>query len=143
LTLLLDRASAKRAEGTSIDFVDTPQGPAFKIENPNEPARVRPLMPTELKAKVDAGDAFEQFDVRTEQERNIARIEGARLLDKEAQQFIMSLPKATVLVFHCHHGSRSQQAAEFFCSHGFGKVYNLEGGIDAWSEEIDSNVPRY
>ena len=55
----------------------------------------------------------------------------------------MRLSKDTPLVFYCHHGPRSQQAADFFCSHGFRNVYNLDGGIDAWSAEVDPSVPRY
>ena len=143
LTLLLDRASAKRAQGVTVDFIDAPEGAAFKIDNPNEPPRVRPITATELKQRFETGEPLELFDVRTPRERDIARIEGGRLLDADAQKHIMGLPKDTVLVFYCHHGSRSQQAAEFFCSHGFSRVYNLEGGIDAWSESVDSDVPRY
>ena len=48
-----------------------------------------------------------------------------------------------MLVFHCHHGGRSQRAAEYFRDQGFRNVHNLVGGIDAWSQEIDSSVPRY
>jgi monothiol glutaredoxin len=56
---------------------------------------------------------------------------------------IESLPRDTPLVLHCHHGGRSQQAAEQFVSLGFSQVWNVVGGIDAWSQEIDSDVPRY
>jgi monothiol glutaredoxin len=142
ITLLIDRGSAKRAAGVEIDFVDSPSGKAFKINNPNEPPKVRALDVKQLKAKLDAG-AVELFDVRTPREREIARIEGARLLDRTAQDHIMQLPKDTALYFHCHHGGRSQQAAEFFINQGFKEVYNVEGGIDAWSRDVDSDVPRY
>lgn len=142
ITLLVSRGSAKRAEGAHIDFVDSPNGKAFKITNPNEPPKVRPLSVGQLKAKLDAG-AIELFDVRTPREREIAQLRGAVLLDRAAQDHIMKLPKETPLYFHCHHGGRSQQAAEFFLSQGFKEVYNVEGGIDAWSREVDSDVPRY
>ena len=46
-------------------------------------------------------------------------------------------------VFHCHHGPRSQQAAEHFAALGFTNVHNVVGGIDAWSNEIDPSVPKY
>ena len=52
-------------------------------------------------------------------------------------------PRDTRLVLHCHHGGRSQQAAEQFVALGFTRVYNVVGGIDAWSQEIDPEVPRY
>jgi monothiol glutaredoxin len=48
-----------------------------------------------------------------------------------------------MLVLHCHHGGRSQAAAEHFRSRGFTNVHNLVGGIDAWSTDVDPSVPRY
>ena len=44
---------------------------------------------------------------------------------------------------HCHHGVRSRAAAERLLAAGFTNVFNLEGGIDAWSTTVDANVPRY
>jgi monothiol glutaredoxin len=143
LTLLLDRASARRAAGLSIDYVEGADGPAFKLENPNEPPRVKSLSVKELRAKMLAESALQLFDVRAQKERDQASIAGSRLLDREAQQHIMTLDKSTPLYFHCHHGQRSQQAAAFFLSHGFSNVYNVTGGIDAWSVEVDPSVPRY
>ena len=143
VTLLFDRSSARRASGLSIDYIDGPDGPAFKLENPNEPPRVKSLSVQELHAKMQADAGLLLFDVRSEKERGQAMIAGSRLLDREAQQHIQTLDKATPLYFHCHHGQRSQQAAAFFLSHGFANVFNVNGGIDAWSIEVDSSVPRY
>jgi monothiol glutaredoxin len=143
LTILVGRSSAARAEGVSIDYIDTPSGPAFKIENPNEPPHVRSLSATELKEKLDAGEKLELIDVRTPEEREIASIEGARLLDDALLQELSRVDKDTTLVFHCHHGGRSQHAAEQFVAQGFRSVYNLTGGIDSWSLDIDPDVPRY
>lgn len=142
ISFVFDRMSAKRADGVTIDYVKTPQGPAFKIDNPNEPPKVRQVSVQELKQAIDKGPV-ELFDVRTVQETEIARIEGARLLDADAQAHISGLSKDTPLYFHCHHGGRSQAAAQHFLSQGFEKVYNVAGGIEAWSLEVDSNVPRY
>src|SRR5262245_15942444 len=143
LHLLLDRASARRAGGLSIDYVQGPDGPAFKLENPNEPPRVKSLSVKELRAKMQADSALQLFDVRSQQERDKAQIAGSRLLDRAAQQYILTLDKATPLYFYCHHGQRSQQAAAFFLSHGFSSVFNLAGGIDGWSVDVDPQVPRY
>jgi monothiol glutaredoxin len=143
LTLLFDRASARRASGLSIDYVEGADGPAFKLENPNEPPRVKSLSVKELQAKMQADSGLQLFDVRAEKEREQAAIKGSRLLDRETQQYIMTLDKATPLYFHCHHGQRSQQAAAFFLSHGFANVFNVSGGIDAWSVDVDPSVPRY
>jgi monothiol glutaredoxin len=142
LVLLLDPGSAGRAEGVTIDFVDSSDGPAFKINNPNEPAKVRQISVSRLK-EVLASGPIELFDVRTPSERETVKLSAAKLLDRAAQDHIMQLPKTTPLYFHCHHGGRSQQAAQFFVSQGFKEVYNVEGGIDAWARDIDPTLPRY
>jgi rhodanese-related sulfurtransferase len=48
-----------------------------------------------------------------------------------------------VTVCFCHHGMRSLQVALFLEQRGFGAVFNLQGGIDAWSAQVDPAVPRY
>jgi monothiol glutaredoxin len=141
ITVLIDRPSGARADGVSIDY-DT-AGSGFKIDNPNESPKVRQLSPGALKAMIDAGETFEFFDVRTPTERELASIPGTRLLDDDAVKHIEGLDKDVPLVFHCHHGGRSQAAAERFLRQGFNRVYNLAGGIDAWSAHVDSRVPRY
>jgi monothiol glutaredoxin len=143
IPVCLSRASARRADGLSIDFIDGPKGAGFKITSPHEPPKVKQLTPKELKAMMDRGDSFELFDVRTPRERAIAALPNATLLDAEGQEKLTKLPPDTTIVFHCHHGGRSQSAAEHFLSRGFTKVYNLAGGIDAWSQSVDSAVPRY
>ncbi len=145
ITLQIDPLSATRANGLSIDAEDTGDGPGFKIDNPNAPAapEVQAMSVTELKALMDSGNPFELFDVRTPEERATAAIDGAQLLDGAGQAILEGLDRATTIVFHCHHGGRSQQAAEHFAAQGFSNVWNLTGGIDAWSREVDPSVPRY
>jgi monothiol glutaredoxin len=143
VTVLFDKNSAKKANGMSIAWVETADGGAFKIENPNEPARVKPLTVTELKTWMDEGKKHEIFDVRGDDERRLASLAKARPLDGDAEKVILGLDKETPLVFICHHGSRSRNAAERFLREGFKNVHNLEGGIDAWSQKIDPKVPRY
>lgn len=143
LTVQLDRASAGRAEGVVIDFVEGPEGAGFKIDNPNKPATVRQIDAKALKALLDAGTVKQLWDVRTDKERAIASIAGARLLDDAGMAELEALPKTTPLAFHCHSGRRSLAAAEHFLKAGFSTVYNLAGGIDAWSREVDATVPRY
>jgi rhodanese-related sulfurtransferase len=104
---------------------------------------IRQLTAPELKAMIDAGAPFELVDVRTEWERDRARIEGARLLDRAYHDALMALDRETPLVFQCHHGIRSQGAAEYFEQAGFKNLFNLAGGIDAWSAIVDPSVPRY
>lgn len=143
LRILIDRSSARRADGVTIDFVEGSEGAGFKIDNLSEPPRVKSLSAKKLKEMLDQGEQLELFDVRTDAERDIARIEGARHLDAEGQRYLLSLPTDTPLVFHCHHGVRSRAAAERFLAQGYRNVYNLEGGIDAWSHAVDPSVPRY
>jgi monothiol glutaredoxin len=141
ITVLVDRMSAKRADGITIDFSDE-QGGGFKIDNPNEPPRVKPLAPSELKAMLERGESLELIDVRTEEEHATAKLEGGELLESAAKR-LAELDRDTTLVFYCHHGMRSAQAAQRYIEEGFKKVYNLTGGIDRWSQEVDPSVPRY
>jgi monothiol glutaredoxin len=143
ITVLMDALTAERADGVSIDLVEGPSGSGFKIDNPNVPNQVKQIDAKALKGMLDADGALRLFDVRTPEERAMAKIDGARLLDKEVAAEIEKLPKDTLLVFHCHHGGRSQAAAEHFRDHGFTNTHNLIGGIDAWSIEVDPSVPRY
>ena len=142
ITLQLDPTSATRAEGVTVDFVEGEGGGGFKIDNPNRPAAVREIQPKALKALLDQGD-LKLYDVRTEKERAAAKIEAGALLDDAAMSAIEDLPKTTPIAFFCHHGGRSRAAAEHFLKLGFTNVYNLAGGIDAWSRDVDPKVPRY
>jgi monothiol glutaredoxin len=143
ITLQLDRASAQRAGGTVVDFVETADGGGFKIDNPNRPAQVKQIGPKELKALLDAGKVKAIYDVRTDKERAVARIGDAPMLDDKVMADIEQLPKDTPIAFFCHRGGRSNAAAQHFLKLGFSSVYNLAGGIDAWSAEVDPSVPRY
>lgn len=144
ITLLLDPLSAQRAEGLSIDLLSGQEGSGFEIEHPNAPPRVKQISAAELKVMMDRAVPFELVDVRTEEERTIAKIKGSRLLNEEGHAYLLTLDRNTTVVFHCHHGIRSQAAAEYFLREaGFRNLYNVRGGIDAWSEIVDPSVPRY
>ncbi len=98
----------------------------------------------ELAERMRSERPFVLLDVREPFEFEMARIEGAHLiplgelparwreLDREKEIFVL-----------CHSGLRSERAAEFLRGSGFARVANVAGGIDAWSEEIDPDVPRY
>src|SRR6188768_858921 len=81
LTLQLDRASAARANGVSIDFVESGGEAGFKIENPNRPAMVKNVDAKMFKSLLDAGTIKHVYDVRTEKERGVAKLESSKLLD--------------------------------------------------------------
>lgn len=143
LVVLVDRSSARRANGVSIEFIEGPEGGGFKIDNPNEPPRVKVITAPKLKEMLDGDPNLILIDVRTEREREIASIASARSLDQDELSRLEALPKNTPIAFLCHRGVRSRSAAEHFVEKGFSKIYNVEGGIDAWSVKVDPTVPRY
>ena len=84
------------------------------------------------------------LDVREPHEYEIARIEGAKLIPlSQLPDRLGDLDGHREIVTHCHHGARSLKALEILKAAGFSKVRSLRGGIDAWSVNVDSNVPRY
>ncbi len=102
------------------------------------------LDPSEVKARLDAGDDFVLLDVRERQEFEFNRLPGAVFQPlSRIHAWVDSLDKEKNYVVYCHHGMRSHQACVFMARNGFTKVANLSGGIDAWSEEVDPSVPVY
>ena len=142
LSIFVAKGATSRADGMSIDFIEGPRGAAFKIDNPNEPPRVKRIGPGDLKKLLDEGKVT-LYDVRPDAERARASIAAARKLDAKGQEELLALPKDAPIAFHCHHGVRSRSAAEALLREGFTNVYNLEGGIEAWSNDVDPTVPRY
>lgn len=143
VVLLLDATSARRAEGLRVDFVDAKGGGGFVLDNPNEPPRVRSLSVEQLAAMRERGDAFVLLDVRTPPELRTASIAFARPLDDAGRALLDDLEPDTRVIFVCHHGVRSRAAAEHALRMGLRNVWNLEGGIDAWSQRVDPSVPQY
>jgi len=98
----------------------------------------------ELKRRMDAIEDFELIDVREPFEFEIARINGAKLIPLgEIAERADELQREQPVVVHCHSGRRSAQAVRLLQQRGFANVYNLEGGIGAWSDLIDPSVPKY
>ena len=97
----------------------------------------------DLKALRDAKKPHLLLDVREPDEHEICRIEGATLIPlNQLPGRVPELPRDATIIVHCHHGGRSAQAAAFLISKGY-VAKNLSGGIHAWSEQIDPQVPRY
>ena len=83
-------------------------------------------------------------DVWERWEYDIAQITGSRLIPLgELEERLTELPREGILVIQCHSGGRSEQGARLLQEAGFANVYNLEGGIEAWSRDVDPTVPRY
>ena len=103
----------------------------------------RNLSVADADAQTRAG-AITLIDVRPPEERAIAAVPvDYSGLENGGLERLLALPKDTPLAFLCHHGGRSAQAAIYFAQQGFGDLYNVVGGIDAWSLQVDESVPRY
>ena len=113
------------------------------VTHRDDPPQVRQISAPELKTMLESETPPLLIDVRTAQEWAIARIPGARLLNEETLAWLVGQERDTPVVFGCHHGIRSQAAAEYFLQQGFRRVHNLAGVIDAWSQLVDPAVPRY
>ena len=84
------------------------------------------------------------LDIRTREEYEAARIEGATLFTQEIMnEMLARWPRADLLVIYDHLGTKSMDAAAYFLGHGFTSVRALRGGVDAWAHEVDPKVRRY
>lgn len=139
----VDVISAPRANGIEIDWIEDMRGAGLAIRNPNAPPAVLSLTVEALQQRLRDGD-IRVLDIRPAADRALAPFPGAHeVLDEDSLPHLAALPKDTSLAFLCHHGNSSQQAAEHFRGLGFRRLFNVEGGIDAWSQRIDPSVARY
>lgn len=105
---------------------------------------VKHITVTELKSRLATDEDLFLLDVREPVEYQHARIENSILIPlNQVPQRLQEIAYDKDIVAICHHGMRSLQAANFLTQVGFKNVSNLIGGIDAWSLECDSSVPRY
>lgn len=143
IRLHLDLASAPRARGIRIDWVEDVRGAGLAIHNPNAPPAVKAMTVQQLHDQIIAG-TIDVVDVRPAHARALAPFPHPHeVLDEDSAGRLAELPKDLPIAFLCHHGNSSRQAAEHFRNLGFHDLYNVEGGIDAWSSDIDPSVPRY
>jgi adenylyltransferase/sulfurtransferase len=113
-----------------------------------EPEQAADGVPTitvgELDARRRRQEDFDLIDVREPHEWEIGRIEGARLAPLSTfAEALRTFDSARDLVVYCRSGVRSAKAVRQLQEAGFRRVWNLEGGILRWAEEIDPTVPRY
>jgi adenylyltransferase/sulfurtransferase len=97
----------------------------------------------EFKQRVDAGEDVFLLDVREPYEYQIAQIGGTLIPQNDVPQRLAEIPRDREIVVQCRSGARSQRIAEFLKQSGYSKVFNLAGGILAWSDEIDPKVQKY
>ena len=138
-----DLASARRADGITIDWVDDIRGKGLAIDNPNAPKSVQSLSPKEADTRVRDGSLL-LVDVRPADERAIAAVAiPFKTFDGNGRAELETLPKDTAIAFLCRSGGRSQQAAEEFAALGFKETYNVVGGINAWADDVDASITKY
>ena len=105
-------------------------------------------MPIAQRSAADVAEALEAgelrvLDVRTARERDYVSVDGSEALDQAVLDDLLEGPRDVPLAFLCHHGVRSQQAAQWFAAQGFTELTNVVGGIEAWAVEVDPRLPRY
>jgi len=121
-------------------FCGIPQAQAEEEAEPPVPE----ISVEELKARQDSGSPFVLLDVREPFEYDIARIPGSKLIPLgELPSRMSELDTADEIVIHCKSGVRSAKALRQLQKAGFGKLYNVEGGILAWADRVDSTVAKY
>jgi len=97
-----------------------------------------------VQQRQENGDKFLLLDVREPNEFAFAHIQGSLHIPlRQLPDRAVELDKEQDIVVLCHHGMRSQQACLFLEQYGFNRLFNLKGGIDAWSLSCDPSIPRY
>lgn len=98
----------------------------------------------ELKQLIDEGADFQLIDVREPNEFEFANINGELIPMGSVPENVDKFSKDKQVIVQCRSGKRSSDVIRFLeQNHGFDNLYNLAGGILAWSDEIDSSVPKY
>ncbi len=101
------------------------------------------ISPREL-AALQKEKSVKLLDIRTREEWDAVRINGAVRMSQETMQEILGKwPREQLMVIYDHSGKQSLDAAAYFQGQGFKNVRCLRGGIDAWAQEIDPKLPRY
>ncbi len=98
---------------------------------------------SELKKLKDSQADFQLIDVREEHELEICEIGGIHIAMSEVMENLDKISKDKQVIIHCRSGARSGAICQALEANGFSNVYNLKGGIIAWSAEIDPSITKY
>lgn len=113
------------------------------VTNQSE-AMVKEITVSELKAMIDAKEDFQLIDVREQHEYDIANLDGLLIPLGNIPDATEKIDKDKKVVIHCRSGARSAQAVQYLQQKlGIDNLYNLKGGILAWSDQIDPSIPKY
>ena len=118
--------------------------PDMGITPPPPPSEVNEISSEEASAILKQNPEIPLLDVRTPEERDSACIENSVLLDQNlVEEILDSWDRNKKIIFICHVGQRSRQAAQYFTSQGFQQIYNISDGIKGWSNSVDYSIPQY
>jgi len=121
----------------------TPEPKAASVNGTPVQNGIPQITAVELKKRLDNHDDIFVLDVREPHEYQIANL-GAKLIPlNDLPARAGELDKDAEIIVHCKSGGRSQKASEFLAQNGFKKVWNLAGGITAWSTDVDPKIPKY
>ncbi len=112
-------------------------------EMETKPLDIPEITPKELKTRLDRGDDIYILDVREPHEYQICNLRGHLIPLGDLPKRVSELDSSREIVAHCRSGKRSADAVQFLTQAGFRKIWNLKGGILAWSDEVDPSVPKY
>jgi adenylyltransferase/sulfurtransferase len=112
-------------------------------EAPAATINVPEMTPRELEQRLDHGDDLFVLDVREPHEFQICNLNGYLIPLGDLPRRVHELDSSREIVAHCRSGKRSADAVEFLRKAGFRKIWNLKGGILAWSDEVDPSVAKY
>ncbi|HRG88996.1 MAG TPA: rhodanese-like domain-containing protein [Chitinophagales bacterium] len=99
---------------------------------------------TELKQMLDNKEDFQLVDVREENEFEVCNLGGLLIPMNTVPDNVEKIAKDKPVVVHCRSGKRSANVIGYLeTNHGYTNLYNLEGGILAWADEIDPDMPKY
>lgn len=104
---------------------------------------MKELTVSELKKLKDSKADFQLIDVREEHELEICEIGGLHIAMGEVMDNLDKISKDKQVIIHCRSGARSGAICQALEANGFSNVYNLKGGIIAWSTEIDPSITKY
>ena len=114
------------------------------IQSAHEQDERMHISPRELADTLQQAPGTKLLDIRTREEHDAVKIPGSvRMAQDSMQEILTKWPRESLVVIYDHTGKTALDAAAYFTGQGFKQVRCLRGGIDAWAEEVDKEMPRY
>ncbi len=131
MTILMDLATAQKAKGATIDWVETMQGSGLKLDLPGAPPAVQSITADQLQARLNQGEDIWVVDTRPEPDRQAKPVDFAQPLDADMMARLKDADPNQPVVFMCHVGITSLKIAEHYRKQGMTQLFNLTGGVEA------------